>query len=389
LGLALLAVALGLSAPALAARLEDRLQEQKAQSRRIDRELKAKKQAISRVSRQQRSTAQDLKTLDRELAAQGRRLAELERERRICEADYGKAKADLARLLPQVCWMKDSLRERLVLLADAEPQSVPAALFAPEHPSRAAETSLYLERLIQANAHAVECGVADAERLKASQQALERQRLQLASLSDQVAAQRDLIERKQAQKATLLASLGQRKLGYQVAARELEESSRAIRRLIEDLERKLEAAQRHEPGTPAPQVSTGFAALKGTLPPPAQGRVMANFGKPDSFGIISSGVDIESAAGAPITCVGRGRVAYAGMLKGYGKLIIIDHGDGYYTLYGRAAQLSKSEGQRAERGEVLGNAAGNGVALYFEIRHHRKPQNPVAWLARSVAAGAR
>jgi septal ring factor EnvC (AmiA/AmiB activator) len=77
------------------------------------------------------------------------------------------------------------------------------------------------------------------------------------------------------------------------------------------------------------------------------------------------------------------------MLKGYGKLIIIDHGDGYYTLYGRAAQLSKSEGQRAERGEVLGSAAGNGVALYFELRHHRKPQNPVAWLARSVAAGAR
>jgi len=381
---------------AAAARLEDKLHQRKAQAKRIERELKVKRQAIARVDRQQKSTAGELRALEKELAAQQRRLADLEDQRRSCEADYARTQAELAELLPQVGRLRQSLGGCVALLADVEPQGECAALFAPEHPSRLAETSLYLERLVQAEARTIEAREADAERLRASQARAEAERQRLESLTERVAQQRQAIERKQAEKARLLASLGREKQSYTQATRRLEESQRALRGLIDDLEQKLAAAtaarNKPEPGRPAPpppQATTGFAALRGRLPQPLAGKVVGRFGQRDSQGIAATGIDIAAPGGTPFGCVWRGRVAYAGMLKGYGNLIVVDHGEGYYSLYGRAARLSRGEGQSVERGDVLGAVAEGASALYFEIRHHRTPQDPMAWLGGAVAINNR
>ncbi len=401
--LALLAPAPEAHAARLQEKLNGKLQEQQVRAKRIERELRSKRQALERVGRREKDTAAELRALEQELAVRKLRLAELERQCQACEADYGRAKAELAVLLPQVGQLRESLGQGLVVLADLEPNSDCAALFGPEHPSRAAETALYLERLARAEASAIGVRLSDAERLKQSQERLEREHNRLLDLRAQVAGEQAAVARQQAQKARLLASLGREKQSYTRATRQLESSRQAIRRLIDELEDKLAAAEREaarkqaakpgEPLRPAPPgppplPGTGFAAWKGRLSPPVAGRVLATFGQRDAQGIACTGVDIEAADGAAIGCVWRGRVAYAGMLKGYGNMVIVDHGEGYYTLYGRAGRLTKAQGQTVERGETLGTVAG-GQGLYFEIRHHRAPQNPLAWLAGTQAANTR
>lgn len=381
-------LALWVAPRADAAPLEDKLKEQRAKAQRIERELKAKRQAIKKVDRQEKSAARELKALEREVAASQRRLAALERQRAQCEADYNRAKAELDRLLPQVGRLRHCVGERLVLLAALGPEGECAALFG-EHPSRLEEASLHLERLAEAEAMALAQREADASRVLASQERAETEHRKLAALTHRVAQERAALERKQAEKARLLASLGQQKRGYLEATKRLERSRRELSRLIREVEEKIAAARRQqeERGSP-PQPGTGFAALRGKLAMPVSGRVVSRFGERDAQGIAATGVDIEASPGSPITCVWQGRVAYAGMLKGYGNLIVVDHGEGYYSLYGRAARLYKSEGQQVERGDCLGTVAEGAGSLYFEIRHRRKPQDPLVWLAGAVVANS-
>jgi septal ring factor EnvC (AmiA/AmiB activator) len=96
------------------------------------------------------------------------------------------------------------------------------------------------------------------------------------------------------------------------------------------------------------------------------------------------GVDIGVAEGTRITAVAPGHVLYTGWFRGYGNLIILDHGGEYYTLYGHAAEIRVSEGDEVRQGQVIG-AVGDtgsleGARLYFEVRHQGRPQDPTQWL---------
>ncbi|MFH0809696.1 MAG: peptidoglycan DD-metalloendopeptidase family protein [Pseudomonadota bacterium] len=395
--------------------LQQKIKEQKARARQVERELGEKKRALQQVNRKERSTADELKVLERELTARESRLREMEKQARACEVSYAQAKAELEQLLQQCGQLKESIGDGLVLLAELEPQSDCAALFGREHPSHLTESAIYLERLADVEASALEARQANAERIRQSQDKTEAEHKKLLELRAGVAKEKAAMERQQAEKGVLLASLGREKQSYVRQTRQLEAASHGIRQILDELEDKLNAAreaerrrraaeerratqqrratqERREIGTPAktrapsvpvlpPLPNTGFGALRGRLPLPVAGRVVSDFGQADGQGMLSTGVDIASSNGASICSVWKGRVAYAGMLKGYGKLIIIDHGDGFYTLYGRAASLSRTEGQQVEKGEVLGTVADGGRGLYFEIRHHRTPQNPLTWLA--------
>jgi septal ring factor EnvC (AmiA/AmiB activator) len=98
----------------------------------------------------------------------------------------------------------------------------------------------------------------------------------------------------------------------------------------------------------------------------------------------NSGIQIKAAMGTPFRAVGSGLVRYADWFKGYGKLVILDHGEGYYSLYAQASELSVSEGQTVVSGQVLGSVGDTGSlvgeSLYFEIRKNGVPQDPVRWL---------
>jgi septal ring factor EnvC (AmiA/AmiB activator) len=129
----------------------------------------------------------------------------------------------------------------------------------------------------------------------------------------------------------------------------------------------------------------GVASRRGRLPMPVKGPVKHAFGQTRTGGLRWQGWLIEANAGQDVIAVAYGRVAFADWLRGYGLLVIIDHGEGFMSLYGHNESLLHEVGDWVEPGEtisVVGMAAGNNQGLYFEMRKDGKAIDPAAWLTR-------
>ncbi|HSE94425.1 MAG TPA: M23 family metallopeptidase, partial [Methylomirabilota bacterium] len=102
--------------------------------------------------------------------------------------------------------------------------------------------------------------------------------------------------------------------------------------------------------------------------------------------ILRRGVDIEAAEGAPIRAVFAGTVLYRGWLRGYGNLVILDHGEGYYTLYAHASEVLVADGDTVRAGQSIARVGETGSVdgprLYFEVRYQGRAEDPQAWLRR-------
>ncbi len=130
----------------------------------------------------------------------------------------------------------------------------------------------------------------------------------------------------------------------------------------------------------------GFTARKGSLAWPLRGELAARFGEPRGDGEAAwRGLLLNAPTGAAVAAVHGGRVVFADWLRGFGHMAIIDHGDGYMTLYGQADQLTKKVDDLVEAGEVVARAGQSGGAaasgIYFELRHKGQTVDPWQWLA--------
>ena len=130
-----------------------------------------------------------------------------------------------------------------------------------------------------------------------------------------------------------------------------------------------------------------FALLKGKLVLPVKGNITNKFGapRPDSH-VLWKGLFVRAEASQPVKSVAAGRVVFADWLRGFGNLLIIDHGNGYMSLYGNNETLLKQVGDALHGGDTIasvGNSGGNEESgLYFELRHEGNPLDPVKWIAR-------
>ncbi|RKZ16126.1 hypothetical protein DRQ53_07180 [bacterium] len=189
------------------------------------------------------------------------------------------------------------------------------------------------------------------------------------------------LESLQGERGQALAEVRAEQARFQASLKEMERAAQQM----EDLILRLQAERAANPG-----VSTGFAGLVGKLSWPVVGRVLKPFGRSvhPQFQtvVVNKGINIGAPAGTPIRCVADGRVEYVDWLPGYGRCIIVDHGDGYYTLYAHASAIFPTRGADVHAGEVLGEVGDtgslNGSQLYFEIRHGKDSLDPAGWLSR-------
>jgi len=143
---------------------------------------------------------------------------------------------------------------------------------------------------------------------------------------------------------------------------------------------------------PAPVVvaEKPFAALKGLLMMPVKGKIVSFFGhyKDRRFNVtqFQSGINIKADRGEPIRAVYSGKTLFSDWFKGFGNMLIIDHGDHYYTVYAHLEEQFKSKGDPVEAGEVIATVGDTGsltgAGLHFEVRHHGKPMNPLGWIKK-------
>jgi len=212
-------------------------------------------------------------------------------------------------------------------------------------------------------------------------QAILKERYQEELVQDQVRWQRSIseIERKReeitrvsGEKRELLKSIQNQKVVYQKVILELEERANELQVFVDKLGREKSLLGYGKPK---------YETLKGKLIAPVQGKMISSFKEKGQ-----NGVEIKASMGAEIRAVLSGKVLYADWFKGFGNIVIIDHGDHTFTVSGYCSELLKKAGDVVSQGETIALVGSSGSlkgpCLYFEIRHHGKPQDPMEWLSR-------
>ncbi|MES4785408.1 MAG: hypothetical protein C4294_05840, partial [Nitrospiraceae bacterium] len=187
------------------------------------------------------------------------------------------------------------------------------------------------------------------------------------------------------QKHAVLARITQEKESYDRMVAELERSAARIDGLLKELEQRRRATAFQ----PKKDIR-GVQPVKGVLQWPADGEVISFFGrqKHKSFEtyIQRKGIEIRTEEGSAIRAVMPGTVVYADWLKGYGQVVILDHLNGFFSLYAHASTLLVKVGERVETGQSIGETGDTGLTgdstLYFELREGAEPVDPLLWLAK-------
>jgi murein hydrolase activator len=225
-----------------------------------------------------------------------------------------------------------------------------------------------------------------AQDRKALEALYEKQKAQYAdkeALEKNYAGQIRSIETEKKNRLSLLAEIRARKALEIGAIEALKQAADQLNATIEDLNRDDTA-----PVSPATLVGADFISSKGLLRLPVKGKIISSFGRRVvgrlNMETFRSGIDIQADRGEPVRSAYSGRILFSDWYKGYGNLMIIDHGDHYYSVYAHLEDRLKSKGDKVETGETIGTAGDSGsvagTGLYFELRHRGKPMDPLEWI---------
>ena len=233
-----------------------------------------------------------------------------------------------------------------------------------------------------ARARQVDETVARLAELVGVEAALRDRETALETLAARQADEAARLESARAERAAALAALERRLAERGDEKHRLETEAAALEDLIGELRKALA-------DLPDPRRKP-FADQKGKLAWPVGGQLLRDYGQPRGGGMTWRGVLVAAPRGAEVRAVYHGRVAYADWLPGMGMLVIVDHGDGYLSLYGHNEALYKSVGEWVAPGEVLAAAGDSGggpqTALYFEIRKGTRPENPHRWFGHRLSS---
>ena len=294
-----------------------------------------------------------------------RRIADLEQQRREQEARLEGQRDELAAAL-RAAYVTGKEEHLKLLLSQKDPAALGRMLvyysyFGQARAGRIAEIEDAVGRIAELTAEEK----VERERLAALEQERERE------LTGRDEARR---QREQA----LAATQGSIKSNKDAIAR-LKREAQALEKLVADLRRALEQA-------PAP-AGHPFEKVRGKLPWPVPGRIVAGYGQARGGGLKGNGVLIATERGTEVRAPYAGRVVYSDWLPGLGLLLIIDHGGGYMTLYGHNEQLYKGVGEPVVAGEVIATVGDSGgqakPELYLEVRKGTAAQDPRRWFRGS------
>jgi len=356
------------SVPVSSKVLDARLSQAKAEAARLAGEQRT---LLGRL--RQIELALETRTLERERTARSQAAATKAVD--AAAARVASADAELATLTPEV-------KARLVRLYKLMPLGYDRLLFSLED----ARTFDRAARVVAVLARSDRDRLEQFQNLRATRAAdatrLARERDTLDMLSARLAGEEEALIETAANQYRLLKDVKERRDLNAQLLRELA----AARDRLEHSVAELTAV-----GASA-TVAAGGRLRAGTLTWPVPGRIEARFGRQASsrFGTMvnRNGIDIGAAAGAPVKAVQAGTVAYADAFAGFGRVVIVDHGGRFYTLYGHLASVDVSKGASVKAGDDLGTvgmAPTGSPSLYFEVRIDGRPADPVQWLQPAPA----
>jgi murein hydrolase activator len=375
--------AVGAAAFGISLALAQSTKERDAQLQAVRKEIQALEGRLASQVAARDDNARALRSAELEAAAGARKLAELRARLRAQTGQQRSLGEQTSRAKARLAAEQAALGRQVRLSYMNGREELFKLLLSQESPAGLGRMLVYYGYLNRARSSRIGAVGAEVGKLR-----------ELGSESDRVAAELVELEAAQAaQVAALAESRDERKAALAKIETGIASASTAMTKLRADEKRLAElVVQLTElmAGFPV-DTEQPFGKLKGKLAWPVQGRLAGDYGQPRDGGPVKwSGVLLEASQGTPVRAVYHGRVAFADWLQGLGLLVIVDHGDGYMTLYGHNEALLKEPGDWVEPGEPIAQVGDTGgrarPALYFEIRQNGEPVNPHPWIGAKPPA---
>ena len=395
---ALLLLVAGLALPArLGAQQADSLEQvRRTEQQQSDLEAQKKKEledirrragesreAASRLRVQESRVLAQLKKVERDLGGTRRRLSLLEQRRKSLDRELGATRVTLARsrqnLDDQRARLAFRLRRMYMLGASRELEFLLSTRSFAELMARWD----YLVLVAKQDRQLLEGISQRKEQVEATEQQIQGNLVAIAQNTKLTTRESRRLDDLRAQRTLSVEQIRTQRQAYEAAAAELDRTARQIQKLLAALESRRQSA-------PAVPYTGEFAKGRGALDWPVRGKIVTTFG-PEThprFGTttLNNGVDIAAPSGTPVQAVGRGRVDFTNDDFGsFGQVVVLNHGDGFYTLYGHLSEILVTNGQEVQAGQAIGRVGESGTSLkgtvlHFEVRKGANALDPEDWL---------
>ncbi len=381
-----------LAAPvfAQAPKKDDPIQAEQRKLRHTEQQLRDEKRKAAEARARETSLLAELDQVEQQLADKHKQIARLDTRITRTQSEVTGLRGEIQQLQKHRAGQEQALGRRLRAMYKMHAQggALPLLLSGDDPVARAVAVR-HLTSLAALDARLIQEYRGTSDRLDDRRRREETRQRELADLKSDAQREQTEADRDAAKRRGLLARVRDERAYHERMVGELTEAARRLEAFIGDLQAKQRRLARVPPpkgGIVPPGV--GFGNLRGRLPWPTEGRVIAAFGAQvhPRFGTrtFRNGVDIEANEGRDVAAVYAGHVIYTGWFKGYGNLIILDHDNEYYTLYAHMADIGVREGDDVRQGQRLGTVGDTGSLegprLYFEVRYQGKPQDPEQWL---------
>lgn len=329
---------------------EDSKSQYVKQLRDIERSIGKLSQRISKISRQISNKKSELKAL---------RATRLKHQRQLSrENTY--------------------LAEQVYTAFTLGKQEKVKLLFSQQDPQVLQRNLVYYQYFSNARVELIEGVQRNIDKIIETERLIGEARAALEKSQQELNTQKAKLDQDRNKRQTIISSLDKQLKQQGGELSKLEDEAVQLQQLIDSIQELFDAAPEEEITRQA------FAELRGELAWPVEGKLRKLFGRKKPLSNLPwQGVIIEAPGGRYVRAVSHGRVAFADWLRGFGNLVIIDHGNAYLSLYGHNESLFKEAGEWVEAGDVIASTGDSGgqakTGLYFEIRRNGKPQNPTRW----------
>ncbi len=345
----------------------------------VKRRISEEKKGIKAVSEKEARLLTELDTASKNLSAKRAVLRKAEARTEALKRMIDKVSSNLRAVDKRLSGTSRLLSKRVRAMYKLQRAGAVNAAFSLDSEHQTARLERYLSAVVEYDRRLIEEGGRSINELKSEKARLGSMHKEMAVLTASVFTAKEEAEALKKTRLKALSRIKNEKDARMKLLAELEDASRELTEFLKTLETEEQG----------PTDSTGFASMKGRLDMPVDGRVVSNYGKVKHprFNTVTfnNGVVIGAKAGEPVKNIYDGKVAYAGWLKGYGLVMILDHGSGFYTLFAYLQETLKEKGALVKKGEPIAAVGDTGpegaTGLYFELRERGVPRDPVPWFA--------
>ena len=357
----------------------------------VKRQARENREQALKLKGKESAAVGQLHRTERELNVTRKRLTQLRYRREQLDNQLETTHADLIRQQQSLEEKRALLRRRLRHLYETGPASELEAVLSSTSFAQLLTRWDYLLMVAEQDRLLMEDVRARKDVVETIEEKLTAHQRQILRTTQQTNAQNQRLAKQRAQRAETVHEIQTQRQAYEAAAAELERTARALQGLLARLERQRrdEADKNKQAGRPAEPYTGDFARGQGSLDWPLRGQIVGSYG-PEThpkFGttINNDGIDIAASIGTTVKAVAKGKVAYTNDdYASYGQIVILNHGDGFYTLYGHLSEIGVSVGQEIAAGQMIARSGDSGSikgpVLHFEVRRGSSALDPRNWL---------